>query len=166
MAKKPAITGVARPQGFIDDFGKAIGKALKKPKSVTVNKGPSRKVPTLSNNAPKYGPDPTGGLKGTYRTPIKISSKPKNYSETYMKGTKEYKEAIRAEKIKSKSLKDVNKYDSARKLRASEYNSARKAEAIVNKDKKKYGFVAAGAEADYVKKFTKMSPKKVKSGKR
>lgn len=165
MAKKPAITGVARPQGFIDDFGKAIGKALKKPKSVTVNKGPSRKVPTLSNNAPKYRPDPTGGLKGTYRTPIKISSKPKNYSETYMKGTKEYKDAIRAEKIKGKSLKDVNKYDAARKRRASEYNSALKAEKVVKAEEKRYGF-AVGAEQDYVKKFTKMSPKKVKSGKR
>ena len=161
MAKKPAITGVARPQGFIDDFGKAIGKALKKPKSVTVNKIPSR---TPAKPVQTFGPDNFGIYRP--KNKIKISSKPKNYSETYMKGTKEYKEAIRAEKIKSKSLKDVNKYDAARKRRATEYNSARKAEAIVNKDKKKYGFVAAGSEADFVKKFIKMDPKKVRSGKR
>jgi hypothetical protein len=83
-----------------------------------------------------------------------------------MKGTSEYKDAIRAAKIKDKSLKDVNKYDAARKRRATEYNSARKAEAIVNKDKKRYGFVAAGPEADFVKKFLKMDPKKVRSGRR
>jgi hypothetical protein len=161
MAKKPAITGVARPQGFIDDAAKAIGKALRKPKSVTVNKIPTRKPPKSKGvvELNKYG-------MPQYKQKLIISSKPKNYSETYMKGTKEYKEAIRAEKIKSKSLKDVNKYDAARKRRATEYNSARKAEAIVNKDKKKYGFVAAGSEADFVKKFIKMDPKKVKSGKR
>jgi hypothetical protein len=161
MAKKPAITGVARPQGFIDDAAKAIGKALRKPKSVTVNKIPTRTPPKSKQI---IVPNEFGLPR--VRQKLVISSKPKNYSETYMKGTKEYKEAIRAEKIKSKSLKDVNKYDAARKRRATEYNSARKAEAIVNKDKKKYGFVAAGAEADFVKKFIKMSPKKVKSGKR
>jgi hypothetical protein len=161
MAKKPAITGVARPQGFIDDAAKAIGKALRKPKSVTVNKIPPRTPPKS-----KQIIEPNKFGLPRVRQKLVISSKPKNYSETYMKGTKEYKEAIRAEKIKSKSLKDVNKYDAARKRRATEYNSARKAEAIVNKDKKKYGFVAAGAEADFVKKFIKMDPKKVKSGKR
>jgi hypothetical protein len=161
MAKKPAITGVARPQGFIDDAAKAIGKALKKPKSVTVNKVPPRTPPKSKQ---VIVPNEFGLPR--VRQKLVISSKPKNYNETYMKGTKEYKEAIRAEKIKSKSLKDVNKYDAARKRRATEYNSAREAEAIVNKDKKKYGFVAAGAEADFVKKFIKMSPKKVKSGKR
>jgi hypothetical protein len=33
MAKKPAITGISRPQGFIDDTAKAIGKAMKKTRS-------------------------------------------------------------------------------------------------------------------------------------
>ena len=166
MAKKPAIE--LQPQG-IDDIGrgivrgaKAIGRALNKPKSVTVNKIPSRtpaKSVETSYELNKFG---------LYRPKNKvvISSKPKNYNETYMKGTKEYKEAIRAEKIKGKSLKDVNKYDAARSRRATEYNSARKAEEIVNRGKKKYGFVAAGPEADFVKKFIKMDPKKVRSGKR
>jgi hypothetical protein len=161
MAKKPAITGVARPQGFIDDAAKAIGKALKKPKSVTVRTVEPLKAPKsiVSYPSNKYGIN-------KYRETVKINSKPPYSSTTYKKGEAGYKSAIRGEKIKSKSLKDVNKYDAARKRRATEYNSARKAEAIVNKDKKKYGFVAAGAEADFVKKFIKMSPRKVKSGKR
>ena len=165
MAKKPAIE--LQPQG-IDDIAKgivkgakAISRAFNKPKSVTVNKIPSR---TPAKPVQTFGPDDFGLYRP--RNKVVISSKPKNYNETYMKGTKEYKEAIRAEKIKGKSLKDVNKYDAARRLRSAEYNSARKAEAIVNKDKKKYGFVAAGSEADYVKKFIKMDPKKVRSGKR
>lgn len=38
MAKKPAITGIGRPQGFIDDTAKAIGKAIKKGVRKTENK--------------------------------------------------------------------------------------------------------------------------------
>ena len=165
MAKKPAIE--LQPQG-IDDIAKgivkgakAIGRAFNKPKSVTVNRVSPR---TTIKSKGTVVPNEYGLPK--YKQRLIINSKPANYSETYMKGTKEYKEAIRAEKIKGKSLKDVNKYDAARSRRATEYNSARKAEAIVNRDKKKYGFVAAGPEADFVKKFIKMDPKKVRSGKR
>jgi hypothetical protein len=163
--RKPAIE--LQPQG-IDDIAKGVIKGAKsaarlfnKPKSVTVNKIPPRTPPKSKQ---VIVPNEFGLPR--VRQKLVISSKPKNYSETYMKGTSEYKDAIRAAKIKDKSLKDVNKYDAARKRRATEYNSARKAEAIVNKDKKKYGFVAAGPEADFVKKFIKMDPKKVRSGKR
>ena len=166
MAKKPAITGL--PNSIVDDVAKgivkgakAVRRAINKPESITVNKISPR---TNVKSKPVVEPNQFGMPK--YKRRLVINSKPANYSETYMKGTSEYKDAIRAAKIKDKSLKDVNKYDAARKRRATEYNSARKAEAIVNKDKKKYGFVAAGPEADFVKKFIKMDPKKVRSGKR
>lgn len=47
-ARKPAITGVARPQGFIDDAAKGIGKAIKKGLSKTKNK--------LEKRPKKYSP--------------------------------------------------------------------------------------------------------------
>ena len=164
MAKKPAIE--LQPQG-IDDIGrgivrgaKAIGRAFNKPKSVTVNRVSPR---TTVKSKGTVVPNEYGLPK--YRQRLIINSKPANYSETYMKGTKEYKEAIRAEKIKGKSLKDVNKYDAARKKRATEYNSAMEAQKVVKAQEKKYGF-AVGPEEDFVKKFTGMSPRRVRSGRR
>ena len=64
MVKKPAITGVGRPQGFIDDVAKAIGKAIKKPKSVKVTKPLTRKPPQPPKRV-VTGKPPSVGSKGT-----------------------------------------------------------------------------------------------------
>ena len=53
----------------------------------------------------------------------------------------------------------------ARKKRATEYNSAMEAQKVVKAQEKKYGF-AVGPEEDFVKKFTGMSPRRVRSGRR
>jgi hypothetical protein len=66
MAKKPAITGIGRPQGFIDDVAKAIGKAIKKPKSVKVTKPLTRKPPQPPKRV-VTGKPPSVGSKGTGR---------------------------------------------------------------------------------------------------
>lgn len=64
MPKKPAITGVGRPQGFIDDVAKIIGKAIKKPKSVKVTKPLTRKPPQPPKRV-VTGKPPSVGSKGT-----------------------------------------------------------------------------------------------------
>ena len=164
MAKKPAIE--LQPQG-IDDIGrgivkgaKAIGRVFNKPKSVTVNRVSPR---TTVKSKGTVVPNEYGLPK--YKQRLIINSKPATSSTTYKKGEAGYREAIRAEKIKGKSLKDVNKYDAARSRRASEYKSAMEAEKVVKAQEKKYGF-AVGPEEDFVKKFTGMSPRRVRSGKR
>lgn len=166
MAKKPAITGVARPQGFIDDAAKVIGRALRKPKSVSVTKQVKR-ITSSKDLEVKKAIDKALRSTGLPKRTIKIDSKPKSYTETYMKGTKEYKDAIKASRVKSKSLKDINKYDAARSRRAQEYKVAKFADESVKYVEKNFGKpFTGGPEKDYVRKFIKMSPKKVKSGKR
>jgi len=66
MAKKPAITGLGRPQGFIDDVAKVIGKAIKKPKSVKATKPLTRKPPQPPKRVVTSKP-PAVGSKGTGR---------------------------------------------------------------------------------------------------
>ena len=150
MAKKPAITGVARPQGFIDDTIKAIGKRLRKPAEVTVNVGRKsssvKKVTARKLVAGENGRPPVRGGR------VKIDSKPKIYNETYTKGTQEYKDAIKAKRRDESALKKVNKPSNARSERSMEYRRALRAEMTNNRK--------------VVDDFVNMSPRKVKSGKR
>lgn len=166
MAKKPAITGVARPQGWIDDTLKAVGKRLRKPAEVTVNKG----VKSSSVKKVTYGIQKVekGLPLRVSSTKVKIDSKPKTYKETYVKGTKEYKDAIKAKRREESALKKVNKYNSASVRRGQEYKVARAAEKDVNQMKKTMGktFSDVLPQKTAVDKFVGMKPRKVKSGRR
>jgi hypothetical protein len=161
MAKKPAITGVARPQGFIDDTLKAIGKRLRKPAEVTVNVGRKsssvKKVNVRKLVAGENGRPPVRGGR------VKIDSKPKVYNETYTKGTQDYKDAIKAKRRDESALKKVNKPSNARATRNMEYNAALRAE----KRTKEVGVRFADPKNKRnIEDFLDMSPRKVKSGKR
>lgn len=201
MAKKPAITGVARPQG-LDDIAKEIGKAVnrygamrrlghgvgksakkaakgsqvsdiygsaykkakavernaskagrrssRKPAEITVNVGRKsssvKKVTARKLVAGENGRPPVRGGR------VKIDSKPKIYNETYTKGTKEYKDALKAQRRDARALKKVNKPSYARSERSMEYRRALRAEMTNNRK--------------VVDDFVNMSPRKVKSGKR
>jgi hypothetical protein len=165
MAKKPAITGVARPQGFIDDTLKAISKRLRKPAEITVNVGRKsssvKKVTARKLVAGENGRPPVRGGR------VKIDSKPKVYNETYTKGTQDYKDAIKAKRRDESALKKVNKYSNARATRNMEYNEARRFEKY-NKyvqETRGSGKVSA-ASKQKVSDFLEQSPRKVKSGKR
>lgn len=164
MAKKPAITGVARPQGWIDDTVKAIGKRMSKPAEITVNKG-MRSSTTKKVYAVKKIEK---GLPKRVAGPIKINSKPKVYQETYTKGTKEYKDALKNMRQEARTLEKINKPNAARKRRATEYNVARDAEKQVKSMEKLVGktFTTQMPERKAVSSFTKMKPRKVKSGRR
>ncbi|CAB4139899.1 hypothetical protein UFOVP355_54 [uncultured Caudovirales phage] len=185
MAKKPAITGVARPQGWIDDTLKAISKSLGKPKQakkikikeinfdptpfraraarkaealrtprsrkeITIDTGDRtssvRKVTARKLVAGENGRPPVRGER------IKIDSNLKPRNDTYRKGTKEYKDAVKSVKRTKKSLKDINKPSNARAERSMEYRRALRAEMTNNRK--------------VVDDFVNMSPRKVKSGKR
>jgi hypothetical protein len=166
MAKKPAITGVARPQGWIDDTLKAIGKRMSKPAEITVNKG----VKSSSVKKVTYGIQKVekGLPLRVSSTKVKIDSKPKTYKETYTKGTKEYKDAIKAKRREESALKKVNKYNPASVRRGQEYKVARAAEKDVNQMKKTMGktFSDVLPQKTAVDKFVGMKPRKVKSGRR
>jgi hypothetical protein len=150
MAKKPAITGVARPQGWIDDTVKAIGKRLRKPAEVTVNVGRKsssvKKVTARKLVAGENGRPPVRGGR------VKIDSKPKIYNETYTKGTQDYKDALKAQRRDARALEKVNKPSNARAERSMEYRRALRAEMTNNRK--------------VVDDFVNISPRKVKSGKR
>ena len=150
MAKKPAITGVARPQGWIDDTLKAVGKRLRKPAEVTVNKG----VKSSSVKKVIYGIQKVekGLPLRVSSTKVKIDSKPKTYKETYTKGTQDYKDALKAQRRDARALEKVNKPSNARAERSMEYRRARRAEMTNNRK--------------VIDDFVNMSPRKVKSGKR
>jgi hypothetical protein len=194
MAKKPAITGVARPQGFIDDTLKAIAKSLGRPpktkriklKEINFDPTPFRAKAARKRNEitvdvgdrsssvrkvtaqPKRGAGVAGPTLPKGRPTIKIDSRLKARNETYSKGTKEYKDAVKANKRKEKSLKDINKYSNARATRNMEYNEALRAEKDIKKVTRDYGksFADIGPQKKVVDSFKNMSPRKVKSGKR
>lgn len=173
-SKKPAITGVARPQGWIDDTLKAIGKGVKKaygkplklrkPAEISVNKAASgSRARSAAVREGAVGPRPPMGRKG----PIKISSKPKNYTETYMKGSKEYKDALKAARRKDAGLKKVNKPNPASKKRGTEYEKALQAEKALASRNWVSELNPAGAAAAQktVREFKYASPRRVKKGK-
>jgi hypothetical protein len=168
MAKKPAITGVARPQGWIDDTLKAIGKRMSKPAEVTVNVGRKSSSVKKVTVQPKRGEGVAGPTLPKGRPTVKIDSKPKVYNETYTKGTKEYKDAIKAKRRDESALKKVNKYNPASVRRGQEYKVARAAEKDVNQMKKTMGktFSDVLPQKTAVDKFVGMKPRKVKSGRR
>jgi hypothetical protein len=174
-SKKPAITGIARPQGFIDDTLVAIGKSVKKaygkslklrkPAEISVNKAPSgSKARSAAVREGAVGPKPPAiGRSG----PIKISSKPKNYTETYMKGSKEYKDALKAARRNNAGLKKVNKPNPASKKRGVEYEKALQAEKALSsrnwvRELNPEGYSAASKT---VRDFKYSSPRRVKKGK-
>ncbi len=168
MAKKPAITGVARPQGWIDDTLKAIGKRMSKPAEITVNVGRKSSSIKKVTVQPKRGAGVAGPTLPKGRPTVKIDSKPKVYNETYMKGSKEYKDAIKAKRRDESALKKINKPNPASKRRGLEYNVARDAEKQVKSMEKLVGktFTTQMPERKAVSSFTKMKPRKVKSGRR
>jgi hypothetical protein len=163
-SKKPAITGVARPQGWIDDTLKAIGKRMRKPAEITVNKG----VSSSSVKKTTYGlKEQKKGMPLSYKdTKVKINSRPKVYNETYAKGTKEYKDALKGQRRNESALKKVNKPNPASKKRGVEYEKALQAEkelasrkwSDMNPDK----FTSARKT---VREFKYSSPRRVKKGK-
>ena len=164
-SKKPAITGVARPQGFIDDTLKAISKALRKPAEVTVNVGRKsssvKKVTARKLVAGENGRPPVRGGR------VKIDSKPKIYNETYSKGTKEYKDALKGQRRDARALKKVNKYSDARATRSMEYNEAKRFEKYNKYVQETRGSgKVSSASKEKVRQFIEESPRKVKSGKR
>jgi len=164
MAKKPAITNIARPQGFIDDTLKAIGKRLRKPEEITVNVGRKsssvKKVIARKKVAGENGRPPVRGGR------VKIDSKPKIYNETYTKGTQEYKDAIKAKRRDESALKKVNKYSNARATRNMEYNDARRSENAIKRLGREYVRGNKPKMVESVDDFINMSPRRVKSGKR
>ena len=165
MAKKPAITGVARPQGWIDDTVKAIGKRLRKPAEVTVNVGRKsssvKKVTARKLVAGENGRPPVRGGR------VKIDSKPKIYNETYMKGTQDYKDALKAQRRDARALEKVNKPSNARAERSMEYRKARIAEKNVAELRRTvFDKDLVPQNRKVVDDFVNMSPRKVKSGKR
>ena len=166
-SKKPAITGVARPQGWIDDTIKAIGKRMSKPAEITVNVGRKSSSIKKVTVQPKRGAGVAGPTPPKGRPTVKIDSKPKIYNEKYTKGTQDYKDALKGQRRSARALKKVNKYSDARATRSMEYNEARAFE--------KYNKYVAGtrgqaktsnASKEKVRQFIEESPRKVKSGKR
>jgi hypothetical protein len=161
MAKKPAITGVARPQGWIDDTARAIGKRLRKPAEVTVNVGRKsssvKKVTARKLVAGENGRPPVRGGR------VKIDSKPKIYNETYTKGTQDYKDALKAQRRDARALEKVNKPSKARAERNMEYNAALRGEKRIKEMGINY---ADPRNKRNIEDFLNTSPRKVKSGKR
>jgi len=67
----------------------------------------------------------------------------------------------------AKQLKKASKYNAASRKRALEYDVARQAEKDVKYQERNYGMPFVDkTKKEYVRKFVKMDPKKVKSGKR
>lgn len=167
-SKKPAITGVARPQGWIDDTIKAIGKRMSKPAEITVNVGRKSSSIKKVTVQPKRGAGVAGPTPPKGRPTVKIDSKPKVYNETYMKGSKEYKDAIKAKRRDESALKKVNKPNPASKRRGLEYNVARDAEKEIKDVTRTFGktFADILPQKKAISSFTKMKPRKVKSGRR
>jgi hypothetical protein len=167
--KKSAIEG--KPKGIIDDIIEAISKSVRKPSEVTVNVGRKsssvKKVTARKLVAGENGRPPVRGGR------VKIDSKPKVYNETYTKGTKEYRDAIKTKRRDESALKKVNKYSNARATRNMEYNEARSAQgkmAYTRSDspaaKAMYEKYATPKNKKVVDDFVNMSPRRVKSGKR
>ena len=93
-SKKPAITGIARPQGFIDDAAKGVVKFVEK----TANKAHRGKVYMKVRKELKREPDKVireirkdmylPAKKGTYANPYSSKALPKKIKKNVLKGMK------------------------------------------------------------------------------
>lgn len=150
---------MAKQQG-IDDAYQAIRAAIKaaleqvgkkgaKPTEIAVNKGRGTSTKIIE-----------GDMLNNFKGKVKINSRVPVQMETYAKGSKEYKQALKELRAKQAAFKKINKVNPKSARAADEYRAAQSAEERI-KDWSNLGKLDPAREAaDRTTVKNYLSPKK------